>query len=187
MLDEADRLLDLGFQAKLEAILGVLHQHQQQQQQVDGEGDSGLRQTVLTSATLHPGLAALAGLSMKDPVAVGFSPAALEQAADGGGSSQLHDRGGPATAFELPKQLQQRWLEVHARMRLVALIGAVAARTPLFCQPRPAAACPCRLSTPFFAQQRSLHLAAPPYECTRWWVDNLHGAPPRCCCIHAHA
>lgn len=57
VLDEADRILDLGFERTMEAILDNL---------------SGNRQTMLFSATQTKSVKALAKLSLKDPQYIGI-------------------------------------------------------------------------------------------------------------------
>lgn len=93
MLDEADRLLDLGFQAKLQTICDLLDGLSEGGQAAaaaarNGGGEEGAeeleeqeedksgrkrRQTVLLSATLHAQLSSLAAVSLHNPAAVGFT------------------------------------------------------------------------------------------------------------------
>lgn len=144
VLDEADRLLDLGFEAKLKAIIakfdtrsssstaaGAGDAHGSAAAAADADASSNrprLRQTVLLSATLHPGLSVLAGLSLQDPVGVGFKAevvdGVLQLGAQGGaeGTAAAAAAAGEG-AFELPQQLKQKFVEVEAKMRLVYLIG----------------------------------------------------------------
>lgn len=154
MLDEADRLLDLGFEQKLKAIIQVFDARSNGSNGNNNGIDNGVdgsspstppatgqqqqhrRQTVLLSATLHPGLSTLAGLSLQDPVAVGFKAqlvdGQLQLLAEDGSTLQQQSQqqqggskagGGEQLAFELPHQLQQKFVEVEAKMRLVYLIG----------------------------------------------------------------
>ena len=58
VLDEADRILDMGFAGTINAILSNLPKH---------------RQTLLFSATQTKSVSDLARLNMKDPIAVGVS------------------------------------------------------------------------------------------------------------------
>ncbi|WIA32142.1 hypothetical protein OEZ86_002992 [Tetradesmus obliquus] len=142
VLDEADRLLDLGFEAKLKEIVQALAQRAAAA--VDNSfapaaGEGQLQcQTVLLSATLHPGLAGLASLSMRDPVGVGFDAKQvdgqlqLQEDAEAGGAAGAAAAAAAAAPgqgkFELPQQLQQRYVEVPAKARLVALIGVLRSR-----------------------------------------------------------
>ncbi len=73
VLDEADRLLDLGFEKKLREITELINKRQQQLEEGGGGGGgSEGRRTVLLSATLHGQLGALAELALKDPAVLGF-------------------------------------------------------------------------------------------------------------------
>jgi ATP-dependent RNA helicase DDX31/DBP7 len=150
VLDEADRLLDLGFEAKLKAILEKFDTRSSSNENSNpgdaadaaggpGSSNARRRQTVLLSATLHPGLSVLAGLSLQDPVGVGFKAQVvdgqLQLAAEGGGADgakqqdgqqqdgQQAAAAGGQIAFELPQQLKQKYVDVDAKMRLVYLIG----------------------------------------------------------------
>ena len=69
VLDEADRLLDLGFQQSVDTILNAL-ERSRSEEAGEGEGapvgGGATRQTVLLSATLSKGLRELAGRSLTD-------------------------------------------------------------------------------------------------------------------------
>jgi hypothetical protein len=134
VLDEADRLLDLGFEAKLKAIIEKFDSRSSNGADTDSPSASAhRRRTVLLSATLHPGLSVLAGLSLQNPVGVGFKAEVvdgqLQLAAEAGADGQEQQQGGKTAgaggeiAFELPQQLKQKYVEVDAKMRLVYLIG----------------------------------------------------------------
>ena len=62
---QADRLLDLGFEKKMEEILSIIDKRLEQAR-------TGPRQTVLMSATMHSNLTRLATLSLQQPVKIGF-------------------------------------------------------------------------------------------------------------------
>lgn len=113
VLDEADRLLDLGFEQKIADIVHLLD-----------EKATFTRQTALFSATLHSKLGSLATLSLHDPVAVGFSYTKEgRQLVVMGEASEADDSEEGERQFELPKQLKQHFLEVHPKQRLVALVA----------------------------------------------------------------
>jgi hypothetical protein len=141
-------LLDLGFEQKLQAIIKALDQRKaaaaDNSYSADPSSSSSSRpQTVLLSATLHPRLTSLTGLSMKDPVGIGFTAKLVDgqlQVLEAGGQQPSNGKSSKATTkndamaeqqaaaaiaakFDLPQQLQQKYMEVPAKMRLVALIG----------------------------------------------------------------
>jgi ATP-dependent RNA helicase DDX31/DBP7 len=62
VLDEADRMLELGYERAIQTILAALDEHKK-------EG-STQRQTLLLSATLTSGIEQLSAVSMKHPVFV---------------------------------------------------------------------------------------------------------------------
>ncbi len=75
VLDEADRLLDLGFRHSIDTILQRLEAQQ--------DASEGRRQTVLLSATLTKGLRELAGRSLRDYATLTLSAAGARFATDG--------------------------------------------------------------------------------------------------------
>eukprot|EP00457_Paulinella_chromatophora_P002501 gb/GEZN01002506.1/.p1 GENE.gb/GEZN01002506.1/~~gb/GEZN01002506.1/.p1 ORF type:complete len:780 (-),score=163.54 gb/GEZN01002506.1/:91-2430(-) len=127
VLDEADRLLDLGFEQDLKAIITIL----------DQKGGSTRRQTVLVSATLeHRGVAALATLALVDPMQIDAAQALAQeqlvgQEKVGGGKADEKDtlangaKEGKEERSEelhrLPSSLRQEYVEVQSRHRMVAL------------------------------------------------------------------
>ncbi len=103
VFDEADRLLDLGFEKSITNICDILRSRIQQ-------GVKPL-QTVLLSATLTESIQKLAGkLSMRDPVYVGVAEDS-EKSKD----SQTSDD------FQIPKLLHQHYVIVPCKQRLVTL------------------------------------------------------------------
>eukprot|EP00951_Prasinocladus_malaysianus_P028024 scaffold253721_cov16-Prasinocladus_malaysianus.AAC.1 len=68
---QADRLLDLGFEKKMEEIVGIIDKRLE-------EARSGERQTVLLSATMHNNLGRLATLSLRSPISIGFRSNGLD-------------------------------------------------------------------------------------------------------------
>ena len=131
VLDEADRLLDLGFEEDLNAILNEIGRRT--------EGASIC--TALLSATLTPGTARLAE-RMTDPVTVVVEPERddLEIVGDGDGDGDGDDEGGMdveglkrmakimagGDRVRMPEGLNHTAVEVSMKARLPALAGLLA-------------------------------------------------------------
>jgi ATP-dependent RNA helicase DDX31/DBP7 len=109
VLDEADRLLDLGFEAALTEILS----HVQERARAPS------RCTALLSATLPKSLEKLVHVALRNPLSVNL---AADESAGGGGSQQ---EGAPAGSLSIPQQLEQKYVTVPCKLRLVALVAAL--------------------------------------------------------------
>ncbi|XP_054853897.1 probable ATP-dependent RNA helicase DDX31 [Eublepharis macularius] len=118
ILDEADRILDQGFEKAVTAILNAVNTNSEK------------RQNVLLSATLTDGVARLADISLHDPVCISV----VEEV--GGSSSpkaraclSQADRALPASAerdtFAVPEKLQQNITVVPSKLRLVTLAAFI--------------------------------------------------------------
>ncbi|KAG0627283.1 hypothetical protein M758_2G188600 [Ceratodon purpureus] len=131
VFDEADRLLDLGFEKDIESILEVLGSR---------DDNNRKRQHVLLSATLNERVEQLAALSLVKPATVGLEEAKQVEMASsrkvGNGSAgtqvEFHKNernmgdAGPSdgyTEYRIPSQLVQSFLKVPCSLRLVALLG----------------------------------------------------------------
>lgn len=99
VLDEADRLLDLGFEATIKEIIQILDKHP-----AHANGEK-VRSNLLLSATLRADVEKLAEFSLEKPVevTVGRTEAASK------------------SAFAMPHQLRQHYCIVDQRHRLVTL------------------------------------------------------------------
>ncbi|XP_050099293.1 probable ATP-dependent RNA helicase CG8611 [Anopheles aquasalis] len=127
VLDEADRLLELGYEKDVKEIVGAI-QNGQSELGTDGAG----LQTVLLSATLTASVKELAGLTLHDPVYVETSEAIRNRQ-----SNQLGVNGGPMVFSEhllnvdecvtIPDTVKQRYLVIPPKLRLVTLSGLIAA------------------------------------------------------------
>ncbi|XP_077163150.1 ATP-dependent DNA helicase DDX31 isoform X2 [Paroedura picta] len=118
VLDEADRILDQGFEKAVAAILNAVN------------ADSEKRQNVLLSATLTDGVARLADISLQDPVHV----TVVEEVGD---SCAREAKGSPTGAvgtlpasmqcdsFAVPEKLQQYVAVVPSKLRLVTLAAFI--------------------------------------------------------------
>ena len=149
VLDEADRLLDMGFHKTIGTIIGAL-----EQRAADAlwPAWSDPRQTVMLSATLTPSLRELAGSALRDPATVRLDAAAAlpraapppaKKAAAATDPEDTHADEGDATAaaaagggggaaadlqLEAPSQLQQNYAVLPPKQRLTALLGFLRSR-----------------------------------------------------------
>lgn len=108
ILDEADRLLDLGFEKDVSSILTA----------VKDSLLSGVRcQTVLLSATLNEGVERLAGISLYNPLSIDVTTE------DGGGENKeaSNAQSSSDVSFTTPQQLKQFFIIVPSKLRLVTL------------------------------------------------------------------
>lgn len=108
VLDEADRLLDLGFEA---AIKEVIENLDNQAKRVNPEVGS-VRSNILLSATLRNDVDKLAEFSLKNPVEISVG----------------HSQDGKAS-FAMPMQLRQHFCIVEQRHRLVTLASLLRLRS----------------------------------------------------------
>jgi ATP-dependent RNA helicase DDX31/DBP7 len=151
VLDEADRMLDVGFEEDLNAILADLNRR------TEGAGERCTRCTALLSATLTAGTSRLADLAMVDPVTIEMDPEEPEYVSEDwkkdteslGTSSKGTNEGGMNGAMDamangtktqeelaladakqmimrMPEQLRHTAVEVPAKCRLAALAGLLA-------------------------------------------------------------
>lgn len=121
VLDEADRLLDLGFEETLTAILDTLFKK---------IGSRRRWQSCLCSATLHAGVRSLAEHSLKEPCLVGITTQEVAAAQDtlSGAMENLRRTGnpgntGPAEQFNIPDTLEQFYVQVPCKLRFCALLA----------------------------------------------------------------
>jgi ATP-dependent RNA helicase DDX31/DBP7 len=108
VLDEADRLLDLGFEAALTEILSLLQSRA-----------SAARCTALLSATLPTSLEHLVRVALREPLSINL--AAEEEA----GRDHAQQEPGTDAALSIPQQLDQKYVTVPCKLRLVALVAAL--------------------------------------------------------------
>ncbi|XP_066466651.1 ATP-dependent DNA helicase DDX31 isoform X2 [Tiliqua scincoides] len=115
ILDEADRILDLGFEKAVAAILNAINAESQQR-----------RQNVLLSATLTEGVSRLASISLHDPVCVslveeGPDSKTLDAKAGTKEAVGMPPSGTEQAGFAVPDTLQQYFLVVPNKLKLVTL------------------------------------------------------------------
>ncbi|KAI8818742.1 P-loop containing nucleoside triphosphate hydrolase protein [Fimicolochytrium jonesii] len=116
VLDEADRLLELGFEETLRDILRILAE----KKEVAGRMRKRLmvkswppnRQTILCSATIQGGVQKLAEEALTDP-----------EFGDVDADDMDMDGADEGADITVPKQLKQQYLIVPAKLRLVTLVG----------------------------------------------------------------
>ncbi|XP_030647617.1 probable ATP-dependent RNA helicase DDX31 [Chanos chanos] len=115
ILDEADRILDLGFEKDLTVILNALN------------NDGPARQNVLLSATLTEGLSRLAAISMKDPVSIQVSENSEEPEETVESTPQTANQS-LTSSYAVPEGLHQHVVVVPSKLRLVCLSAFILAR-----------------------------------------------------------
>uniref|UniRef100_A0A8C9ML40 ATP-dependent RNA helicase n=1 Tax=Serinus canaria TaxID=9135 RepID=A0A8C9ML40_SERCA len=116
IIDEADRILDLGFEKDVAVILNALNAERE------------TRQNVLLSATLTEGVTRLADISLNDPVSISIAdeiqkvPESASQT-DREASRSLNCM--EQENFAVPETLQQYVMMVPSKLRLVTLAAFI--------------------------------------------------------------
>ncbi|KAL1522393.1 hypothetical protein AB1Y20_017383 [Prymnesium parvum] len=122
ILDEADRLLDLGFQKDIEAILSMLNTR---------ATPGTCRQTILLSATLTSKLRTLAGESLSEYETLQLTAKGVQPNTETG-ESETARRPEDATCIsdnlEAPLHLQQSFVVLPSKQRLTGLVGFLRSR-----------------------------------------------------------
>ena len=112
VLDEADHLLQLGFEESLTEILKILKEKR-------GQGNRPPR-TILCSATIHKSVSRLAELAMEgEPL---FIQASSEDAPETLKKKKSEEE---TQIVAVPSHLEQLYLIVPAKLRLVTLLGGL--------------------------------------------------------------
>lgn len=109
VLDEGDRLMDLGFEDEIQGIVKKLDARQRPSSVV---GLPTRRTTVLCSATLKMNVQRLGEISLKDAVHIKADPA---------DEDEKHGSDDEETAFTVPAQLKQSYVVAASKLRLVTL------------------------------------------------------------------
>uniref|UniRef100_A0A8C0U6Y8 ATP-dependent RNA helicase n=1 Tax=Cyanistes caeruleus TaxID=156563 RepID=A0A8C0U6Y8_CYACU len=116
IIDEADRILDLGFEKDVAVILNALNAERE------------TRQNVLLSATLTEGVTRLADISLNDPVSISVADeiqkvpeVASQTDREASSSSNCMEK----ENFAVPETLQQYVIMVPSKLRLVTLAAFI--------------------------------------------------------------
>ncbi|EFR00220.1 ATP-dependent RNA helicase DBP7 [Nannizzia gypsea CBS 118893] len=114
VLDEGDRLMELGFEEEIQGIIKKLDSKRRPTSKI--ENLPPRRLTVLCSATLKMNVQRLGEMSLKDAVHIQTDPAEeIEDASSEAGDAQK------ALDFSAPAQLKQSFAIVASKLRLVTL------------------------------------------------------------------
>ncbi|XP_066222908.1 ATP-dependent DNA helicase DDX31 [Saccopteryx leptura] len=111
VLDEADRILDLGFEKAITVILNAINAECQQ------------RQNVLLSATLTEAVTRLADVSLHDPVSISVLDESLTDDSDF--DTDGLESGDELDGFAIPEGLEQYVVVVPSKLRLVCLAAFI--------------------------------------------------------------
>eukprot|EP01063_Lacrimia_lanifica_P014103 TRINITY_DN2076_c0_g1_i1.p1 TRINITY_DN2076_c0_g1~~TRINITY_DN2076_c0_g1_i1.p1 ORF type:complete len:542 (+),score=241.91 TRINITY_DN2076_c0_g1_i1:60-1628(+) len=116
VFDEADRLLDMGYEKDIRAIKGILDSREIQ-----------LKKSILVSATLGEGVKQLSHYVLKDPVVVGNTDEAPtlddEALAAEGDAGAAAAPAAEEETFVVPPTLTQHFVIVPAKARLALLLS----------------------------------------------------------------
>lgn len=117
VLDEADRILDLGFEKTITVILNAINAECQE------------RQNVLLSATLTEGVTRLADISLHDPVSISVLDESLDESYSTSESdfddSDSQSSDDELDGFAIPEGLDQYVVLVPSKLRLVCLAAFI--------------------------------------------------------------
>ncbi|KAG6812032.1 hypothetical protein H0H92_004694 [Tricholoma furcatifolium] len=135
VLDEADRLMDLGFEESIKGILSALEGRRKlaiaavregKSMEVGGWDWERRRRTILCSATIEENVQKLAGTTLINPLMVKATEIEQTLAANPSAKSSEEKTISGATGpekFTPPSQLAQKYVVVPLKLRLVALVA----------------------------------------------------------------
>ncbi|KAF2188098.1 DEAD-domain-containing protein [Zopfia rhizophila CBS 207.26] len=117
VLDEGDRLMELGFEEEIQKIVGNLNLRMRAKKDAQYRipGLPEKRTTVLCSATMKMDVERLGQISLKNAVHIQANPADRTEGKENDGKRDQ--------AFFAPAQLKQSYAVVAPKLRLVSLIG----------------------------------------------------------------
>jgi ATP-dependent RNA helicase DDX31/DBP7 len=127
VLDEADRLMDLGFEETIRGILKGLEGRRKLALLAEEEGKSTEvggwdwkeRRNILCSATIREDVQKLAGVTLKDPIVI----KALEGTSDPSLKHPSSIMDSSKEKFTPPSQLTQKYVITPLKLRLVTLVA----------------------------------------------------------------
>ncbi|KAI9004101.1 P-loop containing nucleoside triphosphate hydrolase protein [Gaertneriomyces semiglobifer] len=132
VLDEADRLLELGFEETLKEILQLLQQKRENavrtRKRMFVRAWPADRQTILCSATIQGGVQRLAEETLQDPEFVRAESTTSGNDTKGDIDGIQYDAG-DGEKLVVPRQLKQQHTIVPAKLRLVTLVGMLKSLT----------------------------------------------------------
>ncbi|XXG95105.1 hypothetical protein Hte_001365 [Hypoxylon texense] len=117
ILDEGDRLIEMGFEEELKSIVGKIRHEKLKETNKEGVSLDALPQrrvTVLCSATMKMNVQKLGEISLQDAIHI----TASKSETDVDGTAETNDAG-----FSAPSQLKQTYVVVPGKLRLVTLIA----------------------------------------------------------------
>ncbi|KAI1765386.1 DEAD-domain-containing protein [Hypoxylon sp. FL1150] len=117
ILDEGDRLMEMGFEDELKSIVGKIREEKLKETNKEGVTLDALpkrRVTVLCSATMKMNVQKLGEISLQDAIHI----TASKSDNDADGTVEAND-----AVFSAPSQLKQTYVVVPAKLRLVTLIA----------------------------------------------------------------
>ncbi|PNS18797.1 hypothetical protein CAC42_5336 [Sphaceloma murrayae] len=116
VLDEGDRLMELGFEEDIQKIVSTMNLRMRAAQQTEiAKLIPDKRTTILCSATMKMGVQKLGEISLKDAAHI-----AADRKEDATVGETSED-----TAFQAPSQLKQSYAIVPAKQRLVTLVAVL--------------------------------------------------------------
>ncbi|XP_074218563.1 ATP-dependent DNA helicase DDX31 isoform X5 [Camelus bactrianus] len=113
ILDEADRILDLGFEKDITVILNAVN--------AECQG----RQNVLLSATLTEGVTRLADISLHNPVSISVPDESYDPKSRAVLEASAPRTGSELDSFAIPAGLDQHVTVVPSKLRLVSLAAFI--------------------------------------------------------------
>ncbi|KAJ9604429.1 ATP-dependent RNA helicase dbp7 [Cladophialophora chaetospira] len=124
VLDEGDRLMDLGFEEDITKIVKTLDQRKQDRETrgtIKWPGLPAKRTTVLCSATLKMNVQKLGEISLKDAILIKGDTGDDDQAENMAGMEKSSGNAPVESAFLAPAQLKQSYVVAAAKLRFVTL------------------------------------------------------------------